>query len=317
MPKGKEPSWPVQKLIFELLVRHGNQPLVIQRSLDIQIPQKSINEDTPGLEWIKKTVKRLQDLPLDVLTELPPSVWEKRHDYEAIKDELEKLTGRADISKKFSERASQVNGDNILIEATNRHLKGIALLLERWGDNLETARNIGDYAVTYDVEGRPLFPYVLQHCPSVNKKYQNLKLKRQEFETKMERLAKRLAEEASPEATEWFSKVAAYYSVELALERSSPSYDSAVHVDAWALYVGDKVIAKGSPEAMERCEKLHKELIRNHVDSQEVSSMANDANGLRDMQMELAKAIGNSRLRQEWINNECDFCPGKSISYQQ
>lgn len=95
MPRGKEPSWPVQKLILELLSRHGNQPVAIQRSLDILISQQGISEDTPGLKQIEKTIKKLQELDLDVLVEFPPSVWKKRRDYGTIKDELERLTGKA------------------------------------------------------------------------------------------------------------------------------------------------------------------------------------------------------------------------------
>ncbi len=95
MPRGKEPSWPVQKMIFDLLVRHGDQPSVIQRSLDALISQKGLVEGTPGLKWIERTVEKLQELELDVLAELPQSVWKRRRDYEAIKDELERLAGRA------------------------------------------------------------------------------------------------------------------------------------------------------------------------------------------------------------------------------
>lgn len=138
MPKGKEPSWPVQKLIFELLVIHGNHPSVIQRSLDIQITRKDICEDTPGLEWIKKTVKRLQDLPLDVLSELPPSVRKKRHDYEAIKDELDK--------RQMATLAG--SQDPLIIEARSNHFNKICSWLERWKEQLLT---IPDFFQTEDV----------------------------------------------------------------------------------------------------------------------------------------------------------------------
>lgn len=90
MPRGKEPTWPVQQLILELLVIHGDQPVVIQRSLDALINQRGLTEGTPGIKWIERTIAKLQELPLDVLAKLPPSVWEKRHDYNAIRDELER-----------------------------------------------------------------------------------------------------------------------------------------------------------------------------------------------------------------------------------
>lgn len=93
MPRGKEPSWPVQKLIFELLVRHGNRPLAIQNSLDVLIDNRGLKEDTPGIKQIKRIMEKLQEFELDVLAEFPPSVWKKRRDYDTIRNEMERLTG--------------------------------------------------------------------------------------------------------------------------------------------------------------------------------------------------------------------------------
>lgn len=209
----------------------------------------------------------------------------------------------------------------LLVEAERKHFEQIALLLETWRQNVERASLIRAIPGSYTAEGDALFPYVLQHCPLVGEKYQNLKQKRQEFEGDIGKLTERIAKEAPREATKWFSKVAADCSVLQALGCSSPSYHSTVRGNVGSLSVGDdkdsKTIVEGIPEVMNHCEELHKQLIRRYIDSPEVSSMANEARNLQAIQKELAEAIQRSQLRQEWVNNQCDCCPGKSVSYQQ
>ena len=116
--QGKEPSWPVQKLILELLPIHGNRPTVIQRSLDIQIREMELMEDTPGIEWIKKIIARLQKLPISALVQLSPSVWKWRNDYNSIRGQLER-GARENEAQPCPEAFSGDEYESVLIQRKN------------------------------------------------------------------------------------------------------------------------------------------------------------------------------------------------------
>lgn len=139
----------MQKLILELLVRHGNQPVVIERSLDALITQKGLIGGTPGLNWIERIIEKLQELDLDVLAELPPSVWKQRHDYEEIRLELERLA-----------KAGGNIGPSVFEQA---HTKGVFNLLDAYAMQLKVPYEPEDIFI---VDRLVAFPPILEKEPS-------------------------------------------------------------------------------------------------------------------------------------------------------
>lgn len=167
MPRGKEPSWSVQELIFELLARLGDEPAVIQRSLDVWMGQSGITEDTPGIRSVRRTIAKLQDLDLDVLSTLPPEVWKKRHDYDQIREDLERRAGMATGSGIPLEPGpvSESEGDHLLsakpegkrVSPRLRQLHGFFDLAGR----LQTAlsRLSAKDRAAWELPGAPWLPY--------------------------------------------------------------------------------------------------------------------------------------------------------------
>ncbi|GAI72847.1 unnamed protein product, partial [marine sediment metagenome] len=93
MPRRPDPSWTMEKAIWDLYGKLGGKPAAIQRDLEHQrqpgMPLEG--ELLPDPRTVTKTINKLQTLSLKVLATLPPYVWEMRKDYKEIQPELERL----------------------------------------------------------------------------------------------------------------------------------------------------------------------------------------------------------------------------------
>lgn len=70
-------------------------------------------------------------------------------------------------------------------KANDEHLAQIQALIQRWRNSFDARYRPVDVYVfppRYGVEQDKLFPYVLDHCPSINTKYQALLTKKNEYQ---------------------------------------------------------------------------------------------------------------------------------------
>jgi hypothetical protein len=198
--------------------------------------------------------------------------------------------------------------DPLVTEAERQHLQGIVQCLERWAKNLDMARNIGAYSVTYDVEGEPLFLYALKHCRSVADKYHTLKAQRDQYESIMTELAATIGKEAPPEATEYFSKFAASYAVRAALGESLPDYRK--EPDFLRVYEGSCgwPIASGSADALDHCQEQHKALIGKYTNDPKVVKLLAIRDSLCDSQKALYEAVEQTLIKRSYTEFKCEAC---------
>ena len=94
MPKRKELSLKMKKLIWELAAMQGKKKhAAIQRDIEEWIKNKidderlgrEIFEDTPDVRKINKTIKEFEKYPQEVVLNLDKIFWSLRDDYDEIK----------------------------------------------------------------------------------------------------------------------------------------------------------------------------------------------------------------------------------------
>lgn len=89
---------------------------------------------------------------------------------------------------------TQTKERNLTLAKTDaEHLDEIQLLIQKWRNSFDTRHRPVDVYVlppSYSVEQEKLFPYALDHCPSVNDEYQALLDKRSEYQAQLSELKK-------------------------------------------------------------------------------------------------------------------------------
>ena len=88
--------------------------------------------------------------------------------------------------------------DLTLGKADTEHLDQIQLLVQKWKNSFDTKHRPVDVYVlppSYGVEQEKLFPYALDHCPSVNDEYQALLEKRSDYQAQASELKKSQSEQ--------------------------------------------------------------------------------------------------------------------------
>ena len=103
MPRKKETSFELKKLIWDKAATIGKKPEVIQRELDDELRRlrkgEYLFEEVPDVRTIKRIIEKdiNQLSPEVVIAKLPPHVWHLRDDYEAIKKIAEPTTRKSTL----------------------------------------------------------------------------------------------------------------------------------------------------------------------------------------------------------------------------
>lgn len=85
----------------------------------------------------------------------------------------------------------------IAINTRKKHLDQIQVLIQKWRNSFDTRhRPINSYVLPpiYGVEQERLFPYALNHCPSVNNEYKALLKTRRKYQAQSSELKKSQSE---------------------------------------------------------------------------------------------------------------------------
>ena len=105
---------------------------------------------------------------------------------------ISQLSGRT-TNKSLGGAIDQV----VTINTHNKHLDEIQALIQKWRNSFDARhRSVNVYVLppSYGVERETLFPYALDHCPSVNNEYQALLDKRSEYQAQLSELKKSQSE---------------------------------------------------------------------------------------------------------------------------
>ncbi len=218
------------------------------------------------------------------------------------------------------------NQDPFIIEAKRKHLNEIETILTSWRDEIDAAQSFCRYEVVYQVEEEPqlllsdepgegkknpLFPYTLQHCPSVADKWRTLKTQRGQYGSIMEELSATIDKEAPPEATEYFGNFAAIYAVRAALGQGLPDYKRGlgflrVHERRceWAIASGN-----AGEEVLNHCQEQHEALIGKYKNDPKVVELLAIREQLCDSQKILYETIEETLIKRSYIKFKCGACP--------
>lgn len=170
MSKKAQPSFELKKIIWDIAATVGkNKPTEIQRQLDYELEKRrrdgNFFEEAPGLATIPRIVKEINKLEPDiVLTKLPSSIWKLRDDFEALK-QLAKNEAMA-VNK---------GANSPIEEASKKHLSEIRELLIGWSREIRIhLQAYNGQSFWWASKEEKIFPYVLQHCPSIEYAYKIL-----------------------------------------------------------------------------------------------------------------------------------------------
>lgn len=167
MPRGKDPSFELKKLIWEAAAQLGKGNIAaIRRQVDVKLSQRrrsgevSPDDETPEERTIQRIIQELDELPPEVVLDLPTSIWTLRADYE----ELKRIDERATIARETEQRQplteeSRVHRDK-LIAVLNTLLTDGLLYIKRVIDS-ETGGPI-----YMEIRGEPLREFTLSQLHS-------------------------------------------------------------------------------------------------------------------------------------------------------
>lgn len=249
------------------------------------------------------------------------------------KSEVARLKGEPSESeglKQFGEQRSQ-GQQSISIsitEARHLHLSQIRNLLQLWHKTLpeslsyilEGFRVMTDYT---EAEYEELFPYMLQHCPSINDKYQSFKAKREEYKDIIERIREEVKEALEEAVVE--GKLGGHLLREpreiipglivLLLRYSKESLQERLDhpTTHLALIPFKHFFIKGGEETLNSCRQFARELKFKHCKKDSINyglqELSEKGLPLIDALALLHAAINKSLIDNEHLKHKCALCP--------
>jgi len=305
MPRKPEPSFELKKIIWGIAVKVGKEKHTdILRQLDYELEKRrkedaSFYEDTPDIRTISRIVKEINKLePEVIVASLPPHVWKLRDDYENI-NQLAAI--KVDAEKKDNKSSFR-----------EEHLNQIRSLLELWSREIRI--QIDAYkgrSYWWASKEDKLFPYLLQHCPSVKSAYEIL-MEFQSAEIRQDRkpTGASLSNELQQKLDPFFDRIDPKYTI-----RGRIYYKIKTVLEDI-----DILSERQGLVALSQAGIFVDEIAQYRKDIENVfSTLFNNSNSrrwlienqMRSLQasLEFSKIVNTCLTSSEYMRHKCDWCP--------